>query len=101
MNVTYHISWHVNEENLSSDIWKVENTFMSFSNTRALMDAYDIPYEKSIRKMLYHHIIVSSDKLQWIEFKQILHDIIFIHISQILSAVGLIQTLVTTSKYLH
>ena len=57
MNVTYHISWHVNDENLSSDIWKVENTFMSFSNTRTLMDAYDIPYKTSIRKMLDHHII--------------------------------------------
>ena len=54
MNVTYHISWHVNDENLSSDIWKVENTFMSFSNTLTLMDAYDIPYKKSIRKMLDH-----------------------------------------------
>ena len=62
MNVTYHISWHVNDENLSSDIWKVENTFMSFSNTRTLMDAYDIPYKTSIRKMLDHHRTVPLQK---------------------------------------
>ena len=64
---------------------------MSFSDTPVLMETYDIPYEISMRKMLNHHITV----------KRLLHDIIFIHISQILSAVGLMQTLVTTSKYLH
>ena len=69
---------------------------MSFSDTPVLMETYDIPYEISMRKMLNHHITVSSDLL-----KRLLHDIIFIHISQILSAVGLMQTLVTTSKYLH
>ena len=59
---------------------------MSFSDTPVLIETYDIPYEISMRKMFNHHITVSSNFLYELTLyaeKRILHDIIFIHISQI------------------